>query len=392
MPARSAPRLPRLLARRWLVVAIFLAAGVGFVAGAGAYTFVYAKGASYLGTDSSACANCHIRRAQARGEDPFFRVVELTDETEDPAGLGQEFSPPVRRLQAHGRPGPHALRRQRGGPEGADLGDPRSVVAQSKARPRSRASRPSGTATPSRSTSARSAATPTCSTTRLFTERQKVAKQPGTCLHCHASSTPLTRRLGGGDLIKGFEAVNPLPYTEARKLVSHPVACIDCHDPPVDEAARHAPRLHRGHPRLKASQGVPNYDVNTRPRHQEDAQRTSAASATSSTTSRVPKKRLVVPLEQGHQGRANLSYYDRGRLHSDWTHKDSGAKVLKAQHPEFEMWSQGIHARSGVACADCHMPYKREGALKVTDHHIRSPLLNINRGLPDLPPLARRGS
>jgi nitrite reductase (cytochrome c-552) len=43
------------------------------------------------------------------------------------------------------------------------------------------------------------------------------------------------------------------------------------------------------------------------------------------------------------------------------------------------MWSQGIHARSGVTCADCHMPYKREGALKISDHHVRSPVLNINR-------------
>jgi nitrite reductase (cytochrome c-552) len=43
------------------------------------------------------------------------------------------------------------------------------------------------------------------------------------------------------------------------------------------------------------------------------------------------------------------------------------------------MWNQGIHARSGVACADCHMPYTRVGALKVSDHHVRSPLLNINR-------------
>ena len=53
--------------------------------------------------------------------------------------------------------------------------------------------------------------------------------------------------------------------------------------------------------------------------------------------------------------------------------------MLKAQHPEFEMWSQGIHARSGVACADCHMPYQRVGAHKVSDHHVRSPLLNINK-------------
>jgi nitrite reductase (cytochrome c-552) len=57
----------------------------------------------------------------------------------------------------------------------------------------------------------------------------------------------------------------------------------------------------------------------------------------------------------------------------------SGAKTLKAQHPEFETWSQGIHARSGVSCADCHMPYMREGAVKISDHHVRSPLLNPSR-------------
>jgi nitrite reductase (cytochrome c-552) len=53
--------------------------------------------------------------------------------------------------------------------------------------------------------------------------------------------------------------------------------------------------------------------------------------------------------------------------------------MLKAQHPEFEMWGQGIHARSGVSCADCHMPYVREGAVKVSDHEVRSPMLNVNR-------------
>jgi nitrite reductase (cytochrome c-552) len=52
--------------------------------------------------------------------------------------------------------------------------------------------------------------------------------------------------------------------------------------------------------------------------------------------------------------------------------------MLKAQHPEFETWSQGIHARSGVMCADCHMPYKRVGGTKVSDHHVQSPLLNVN--------------
>jgi nitrite reductase (cytochrome c-552) len=43
------------------------------------------------------------------------------------------------------------------------------------------------------------------------------------------------------------------------------------------------------------------------------------------------------------------------------------------------MYSSGIHAQSGVACADCHMPYVREGAVKVSDHWLRSPLTDVNR-------------
>ena len=38
-----------------------------------------------------------------------------------------------------------------------------------------------------------------------------------------------------------------------------------------------------------------------------------------------------------------------------------------------------VHARSGVTCPDCHMPYQRVGAMKISDHHVRSPLLNVNR-------------
>jgi nitrite reductase (cytochrome c-552) len=88
-------------------------------------------------------------------------------------------------------------------------------------------------------------------------------------------------------------------------------------------------------------------------------------------------KRLVYPWARGLKVEDMLAYYDAIDF-KDWTHADSGAPVLKAQHPEFELWSQGIHARAGVTCADCHMPYKREGALKISDHHVRSPLLNIN--------------
>ena len=91
-----------------------------------------------------------------------------------------------------------------------------------------------------------------------------------------------------------------------------------------------------------------------------------------------PEKRLTYPWDKGLKADEILAYYEDNGF-KDWTHAESGAPALKAQHPEFEMWNQGIHARSGVACADCHMPYQRVGALKISDHHVRSPLLNINR-------------
>ena len=77
------------------------------------------------------------------------------------------------------------------------------------------------------------------------------------------------------------------------------------------------------------------------------------------------------------------AYYDReaGKpdgFKADWSHSETGAPMLKMQHPETELYASSVHASSGVSCADCHMPYRREGALKVTDHFIRSPLLNIN--------------
>jgi nitrite reductase (cytochrome c-552) len=92
---------------------------------------------------------------------------------------------------------------------------------------------------------------------------------------------------------------------------------------------------------------------------------------------RGDEKRLVYPWKNGLQVDQILAYYDEEGF-QDWTHAESGAPVLKAQHPEFEMWNQGIHARSGVTCADCHMPYTRVGALKVSDHHVQSPVLNLN--------------
>jgi nitrite reductase (cytochrome c-552) len=89
------------------------------------------------------------------------------------------------------------------------------------------------------------------------------------------------------------------------------------------------------------------------------------------------EKLLTYPWKYGLKVEQIETYYNEIGW-KDWLHKDSAAPALKAQHPEFEMWSQGVHARSGVACSDCHMPYQRVGSVKVSDHHVRSPLLNVN--------------
>src|SRR5205814_5133406 len=105
------------------------------------------------------------------------------------------------------------------------------------------------------------------------------------------------------------------------------------------------------------------------------------------------KETLFFPWNNGLKVEQIEQTYDThnfpdGHRFYDFKHAETGAEVLKAQHPEFETWSQGIHARSGVACADCHMPYKREGAMKVSDHWVRSPLLNIARACQTCHPFA----
>jgi nitrite reductase (cytochrome c-552) len=95
------------------------------------------------------------------------------------------------------------------------------------------------------------------------------------------------------------------------------------------------------------------------------------------------KETLFFPWSQGLKVENIEAVYDshtfpNGEPFHDFVHGETGAKVYKAQHPEFELWSQGVHARSGVACADCHMPYLREGAMKVSSHWVRSPLLAVN--------------
>jgi len=227
--------------------------------------------------------------------------------------------------------------------------------------------------------------------------------QTGSCLHCHASIMPLYRELGNGDAIKGFEETYKIPYAELNARLhdaghAHPVSCVDCHDPESMRIRVTRPGFLQGIAALAAGDApVPafpsierwragsrasDYDPNT------DASRTELRAFVCGQCHVEyycsNKMKLTFPWAEGLSADDIEADWDGttfpdGERFFDYKHAETGAPVLKAQHPEFELWSQGIHARSGVACADCHMPYMRDGASKVSDHWVRSPLLNIAR-------------
>ncbi|MCP3167873.1 ammonia-forming cytochrome c nitrite reductase subunit c552 [Myxococcus qinghaiensis] len=318
--------------------------------------------------------NIMERKQEARN--PFYRVVELDDTITDPAVWGKNFP-----LQYDGYKRTVDQQRTRyGGSEAVartpTQADPRSVVAQSRLEEDPRlVTMWSGYAFATDFREERGHAH--MLDDQVFTERQHVTQQPGTCIHCHGSVYVPYKKLGEGDLIKGFEKMNQMPFAEARKLVEHPVSCIDCHDPATMQLRVTRPGFIEGIAALKASQGVPDFRVNEHATRQE--MRTYVCGQCHvEYYFKGKEKRLTYPWAKGINIDQIMAYYDEDG-HTDWTHKLTGAKALKAQHPEFELYNQGIHAKSGVACADCHMPYQREGAMKISDHHVRSPLLNINR-------------
>ncbi len=233
--------------------------------------------------------------------------------------------------------------------------------------------------------------------------KRQTKPQSGSCMHCHASIMPVYRALGDGDALDGMKKTHAMSYQELNQMVhdmghAHPVSCVDCHEPDSMAVRVTRPAFIEGIQRLAASDApvpaVPSigiwregpraepYDPNV------DASRSEMRAFVCGQchveyycSSDFP---LTFPWSHGLKMENLEQEWNETRLTSgdrfyDYKHKETGAPILKAQHPEFELWSQGVHARSGVSCSDCHMPYMRDGASKVSDHWVRSPLLNVNR-------------
>ncbi|MCO6042924.1 ammonia-forming cytochrome c nitrite reductase subunit c552 [Aeoliella sp. ICT_H6.2] len=200
--------------------------------------------------------------------------------------------------------------------------------------------------------------------------------------------------------VGGFEgefAGQPVPEDHPTGGEAHPVTCIDCHDPETmairvtrpgfingiqalaegDAPAPHLPSIDKWR---KGSRSKP-YDPNRDATRQE--LRSFVCGQCHVEYYCANKMTLTFPWKNGLRMEDEEKTWEEttfpdGTEFYDYIHGETGAKIDKVQHPEFELWSQGIHARSGVSCADCHMPYQRVGAAKFSSHNVRSPLENVN--------------
>ena len=198
------------------------------------------------------------------------------------------------------------------------------------------------------------------------TKRLKRPFNAATCWTCKSTDVPrLMSRMG----IKEFYAAN---FHDLIKEVTHPIGCQDCHEP-------NTMRLRITRPALQEAFAAQGRDI-SRATHQEMRSLVCAQCHVEyyfRTEEKAGLKNyLVLPWAKGTTLEAILAYYDELDF-SDYVHAISGTPLLKAQHPDYELYLTGIHSFRSVSCADCHMPYHTQGGVKYTDHHVQSPLLNI---------------
>jgi nitrite reductase (cytochrome c-552) len=194
------------------------------------------------------------------------------------------------------------------------------------------------------------------------TETKRVnEKTPATCWTCKSPDVPrLMHTLG----VEGFYAKK---FDALKTEITHPIGCLDCHEP-------NSMRLRITRPALReafARQGKNIDDAS----HQE-MRTLVCAQCHVEYYFKGKDNYLTFPWDKGTSPEQIEQYYDEADF-ADWTHAISRAKMVKIQHPDYEVYRTGIHAYRDIACADCHMPYRTEGGVKFTDHHIQSPLLNI---------------
>jgi nitrite reductase (cytochrome c-552) len=187
-------------------------------------------------------------------------------------------------------------------------------------------------------------------------------KTVATCWTCKSPDVPRLMHAMGP---KDFYASR---FDDFKKEITHPIGCLDCHEP-------NTMKLRISRPALREAFRRQGRDID-QATHQE--MRTLVCAQCHVEYYFDGKGNyLTFPWDKGTTPEQIEQYYEGKAEFADWTHAISGAKMIKVQHPDYEVYRTGIHAYRGIACADCHMAYRSEGGAKFTNHHLQSPLLNI---------------
>lgn len=186
--------------------------------------------------------------------------------------------------------------------------------------------------------------------------------QPATCWTCKSPDVPrMIKKIGAESFYKST-------WAQMGPEITNTIGCADCHNPENMTLTITRPALMEAFER----QGKRIEDAG----HQE-MRSLVCAQCHVEYYFRGEGKYLTFPWDNGMTADQMESYYDSYGF-ADWTHAISSAPMLKAQHPDYELFKMGIHGQRGVACADCHMPFIAEGGVKYTSHHVQSPLNMIS--------------
>lgn len=186
--------------------------------------------------------------------------------------------------------------------------------------------------------------------------------QPATCWTCKSPDVPRMM-----DSVGVAEFYNQTWAHWGSEIVN-PIGCVDCHDVETMDLKISRPAL------IEAFQAM-GKDV--KKATQQEMRSLVCAQCHVEYYFTKEGKYLIFPWHNGTTMEGAEQYYDSIQF-ADYTHKLSRAPIIKAQHPDYELYKTGIHAQRGVSCADCHMPYVSEGGIKYSSHHMRSPLASIN--------------
>jgi nitrite reductase (cytochrome c-552) len=184
---------------------------------------------------------------------------------------------------------------------------------------------------------------------------------PGTCYSCKSSDNP---RLWNEMTPAGFFAT---PFSELGHSINEPIGCANCHE-------ANSMRLVVTNPALEAALQVQGKDWTTFTR--QEMRTVVCGNCHVEYYFKGEGSYLTFPWQNGTRIEDIASYYQEIEF-TDWTHPQTGTPMIKMQHPEYELFTaDSTHYRAGVSCADCHMPYTRDGAAKFSNHNVQSPLVN----------------